>query len=92
MDPALVIDLSRDTLLLAVKIVAPALLVGMAVGLLISLVQTITSIQEQTLTLVPKMLAVAGMLLLLLPWILDQLLAFATTLFDNLDRLAGLTS
>ncbi len=91
MDTALVIDLSRDTLLLAIKIVAPALMVGMAVGLFISLMQTITSIQEQTLTLVPKMLAVVGTLLLLLPWILNLLLDFATGLFTRLTSFAGLS-
>ncbi len=89
MDIALFTDLARETLLLAIKIVAPALLVGMAVGLFISLFQAVTSIQEQTLTLVPKMLAVAGMLLLLLPWILTILLDFSTSLFTNLSSFVG---
>ncbi len=89
MDIALFTDLARETLLLAIKIVAPALLVGMAVGLFISLFQAVTSIQEQTLTLVPKMLAVAGMLLLLLPWILTLLLDFSTSLFTNLSSFVG---
>ncbi|HHI79865.1 MAG TPA: flagellar type III secretion system protein FliQ [Planctomycetes bacterium] len=89
MDIALFTDLARETLVLAIKIVAPALLVGMAVGLFISLFQAVTSIQEQTLTLVPKMLAVAGMLLLLLPWTLTILLDFATSLFSNLSSFVG---
>ncbi len=89
MDIALFTDLARETLILAIKIVAPALLVGMAVGLFISLFQAVTSIQEQTLTLVPKMLAVAGMLLLLLPWILTILLDFSTSLFTNLSNFVG---
>jgi flagellar biosynthetic protein FliQ len=89
MDIALFTDLARETLILAIKIVAPALLVGMAVGLFISLFQAVTSIQEQTLTLVPKMLAVAGMLLLLLPWILTLLLDFSTSLFTNLSNFVG---
>lgn len=81
MDENTVIDLSRATLLVAIKIVAPALLMGMAVGICVSLFQAITSLQEQTLTLVPKMLAVALTLLFLLPWILTTLVEFAKELF-----------
>ncbi len=90
MDQAMAIDLARETLLIAIKIVAPALLVGMAVGILISLFQAVTSLQEQTLTLVPKMLAVTVTLMLLMPWILTTLRDFATRLFDSLTMIAGL--
>jgi flagellar biosynthetic protein FliQ len=84
MDHGIVLDLGRATLMTALLIVAPALLVGMAVGLLVSFFQTITSLQEQTLTIVPKMLAVVATLLLLLPWILGTLHEFTATLFQNL--------
>jgi flagellar biosynthetic protein FliQ len=84
MDQNMMLDLGRATLMTALLIVAPALLVGMAVGLLVSFFQTITSLQEQTLTIVPKMLAVVATLLLLLPWILGTLHEFTATLFQNL--------
>jgi flagellar biosynthetic protein FliQ len=84
MDELSIIDLARSTLTTSLLIVAPALLVGMFVGLLISLVQTITSLQEQTLTLVPKMLAVVATIILLLPWILNTLREFTVSLFANL--------
>lgn len=90
MDENLVIDLARRTLWIAVEIVAPALLVGMAIGLLVSLFQAVTSLQEQTLTLVPKMLAVVVTLMLLLPWILGKIHDFARELFENLSTLAGI--
>ena len=78
------LDLAKTTLLTALMICAPALLVGMCVGLMVSFFQTITSLQEQTLTIVPKMLAVATTLLLLMPWILGTLQQYTASLFSNL--------
>ena len=78
------LDLAKSTLLTALMICAPALLVGMCVGLLVSFFQTVTSLQEQTLTIVPKMLAVVTTIVLLTPWILATLRQYATTLFENL--------
>ena len=84
MDQNTLLDLAKTTLLTALLIVAPALLVGMAVGLLVSFFQTITSLQEQTLTIVPKMLAVVATLVVLMPWILGTLRDFTAALFTNL--------
>jgi flagellar biosynthetic protein FliQ len=78
------LDLAKTTLLTALMIVTPALLVGMSVGLVISFFQTVTSLQEQTLTIVPKMLAVLTTILLLMPWILGTLREFTMSLFRNL--------
>lgn len=90
MEPSLFIDLSRETLVIAMKIIAPALAIGMTVGLMVSFFQTITSVQEQTLSLVPKMLAVAVTLMFMLPWVIQTLLDFATRLFANLSYYAGM--
>ena len=78
------IDLAKSTLLTALMICTPALLVGMAVGLCISFFQTVTSLQEQTLTIVPKMLAVVATIVLLTPWILTTLREYTAALFSNL--------
>jgi len=78
------LDLAKTTLLTALMVVAPALGVGMAVGLVVSFFQTVTSLQEQTLTIVPKMLAVLATIVLLLPWILGTLREFTAALFENL--------
>ena len=83
------IELGKATLMTALIIVAPALLVGMFTGLLVSLFQTITALQEQTLSIVPKMLAVVATLLIMMPWILRTLREFATGLFVALPELAG---
>ncbi|MFO1076176.1 MAG: flagellar biosynthetic protein FliQ [Planctomycetota bacterium] len=78
------LDLAKTTLLTALAIVAPALLIGMLVGLCVSFFQTVTSLQEQTLTIVPKMLAVVATLLILMPWILGTLREFTASLFAHL--------
>jgi flagellar biosynthetic protein FliQ len=78
------IDLAKTTLLTALMICAPALVVGMAVGLLVSFFQTVTSLQEQTLTIVPKMLAVLATIVLMMPWILGTLREYTAALFQNL--------
>jgi flagellar biosynthetic protein FliQ len=83
-DETTLIDLARATLTTALLLVAPALLVGLVVGLAVSLFQTITSLQEQTLAIVPKILAVGATLLLLLPWTLSVLREFARALYQNL--------
>jgi flagellar biosynthetic protein FliQ len=83
-DETLLMDLGKTTLLTALIIVAPALLVGMVIGLVVSFFQTVTSLQEQTLAIVPKMLAVVATLLLLMPWILGVLREFTTSLLLNL--------
>ena len=78
------IDLAKTTLVTALMVVAPALLVGMCTGLCISFFQPITSLQEQTLTIVPKMIAVVTTLLILTPYILGTLRTFTMALFSNL--------
>ncbi|MDO8348865.1 MAG: flagellar biosynthetic protein FliQ [Planctomycetota bacterium] len=78
------LDLAKSTLITALLIVAPALLVGMIVGLVISFFQTVTSLQEQTLTIVPKMLAVLATIVVLMPWILGTLREFTQALFRDL--------
>lgn len=78
------LDLAKSTLLTALMICAPALLVGMLVGLTVSFFQTVTSLQEQTLTIVPKMLAVLATIVLLMPWILGTLREYTAALFQNL--------
>lgn len=78
------VDLAARTLRTALLLAALPLLAGLFVGVIISIIQSVTQIQEQTLVLVPKMLAVAVVLLLFLPWMLQVLLDFTTTLFSHL--------
>ena len=82
MDQGLAISVLREAVLLIIKLSLPILLVALIVGVIISLLQALTQIQEQTLTFVPKMLAVFGVLVLLLPFMLGSLQDFATDLFS----------
>ena len=88
MNPEVAIDLFKATLVFALYIVAPFLLTVLVVGLISSLLQSVTSIQEQTLTFAPKLVALAGLLLLLTPWLLRSLTEFTLTMFTRMATLA----
>ena len=75
--------LASDALFLVIKVSAPILLVSLIVGLLISIFQTVTSIQEQTLTFVPKILAVFLSIIVLGNWMLTQITEFMNRLWSN---------
>jgi flagellar biosynthetic protein FliQ len=81
--PENAIGLVRDTLVLALLVSAPMLLIGMAVGIVISLFQAVTQIQEQTLTFVPKIAAMIVAAILLMPWISTKLLEYAAEIFSG---------
>jgi flagellar biosynthetic protein FliQ len=73
--------ITRESLLLALLLSAPALLAALVVGLIISIVQAATQIQEQTLSATPKIAAVVAVLVIFGLWMLSQLVAFAETVF-----------
>lgn len=76
------IDLIRSTLLIVLTIAVPLLMAGMVVGLIISLFQSVTSIQDQTLTFVPKIIIIVVVAVVLTPWMIELLKAFT---FDMLS-------
>jgi flagellar biosynthetic protein FliQ len=88
MNPEFAIELLKDMIFQALTIAAPILLTAMIVGLAISLFQAVTTIHEQTLAFVPKALAVIGVLLLLLPWIVRSLVDFTTAIIMKLPEVA----
>ncbi|MBA3849535.1 MAG: flagellar biosynthetic protein FliQ [Opitutus sp.] len=88
MNPELAIDLFKTTVLYALYVVSPFLGAMLVVGLLASLFQSITSMQENTLTFAPKLVALAGMLVLLAPWLLRSLTEFTITIIGRLATLA----
>lgn len=83
MNQDMVIDIARDALLLIIYVSAPVLLLALIVGLVVSIFQTVTSIQEQTLAFVPKILAVFIGLLLFGSWMLTKIVSFTVTLYNN---------
>ena len=84
----LVIDLGQRALLLIVMLSAPVLLAGMVTGLAVSVFQAVTSIQEATLTFVPKLIAVFVAMVVCMPWMADLAVRFTVELFGNLGQYA----
>ena len=81
MTPETALHWTQVALTTALTVAAPLLSVALVVGLVVSLFQAMTSIQEMTLSVIPKMLAVAGLLLLLAPWMIEMMTDFSTEVF-----------
>jgi flagellar biosynthetic protein FliQ len=81
----LITDLARELLLVALMIAAPMLLAGLIVGVAVSLFQALTSVQEQTLSMIPKMMAVMGVALLLLAPALGLLRDYTVRIISQLN-------
>ena len=88
MDHQLVVDLARNAITLALMIAAPMLTVALASGLTVSVVQAVTQVQEQTLAFVPKLLGVAAVFLVSLPWILQSLVKYTSEIIRMIPSLA----
>lgn len=84
MGPAEVLDVSRDAVMVTLKIGVPVMLVALIVGLVVSLFQALTQIQEMTLSFIPKMIAIFLSLLLLMPFMLSTLTTFTHGLTDRI--------
>lgn len=89
MSYSLVLDLARNAIVTALLLSGPLLIVALVTGLLISVVQAVTQIQEQTLSFVPKLFAVAVSFLVGLPWMLQIMVRYTTELFRSLPTLAS---
>ena len=87
MDTGVVMEIATNAMVTAIMVAAPVLLVSIIVGLAVSVFQATTHIQEQTLTFVPKVLAIVGALLLFGPWMMTVLASFITELFSNMNTL-----
>ena len=85
MDIEDVVLIGRDALFLIIKLSTPVLLISLIIGLIVSIFQTVTSIQEQTLTFVPKMIAVFTGIMLLGYWILSNIKDYIITLWSSIN-------
>jgi flagellar biosynthetic protein FliQ len=87
MNPDLAIDIFKTTVLFALYVVAPFLVAALVVGLITSLIQSVTSMQEPTLTFIPKLLAIAGLSMLLAPWLLREISEFTVSTMMRMSTL-----
>jgi flagellar biosynthesis protein FliQ len=84
-----VLELCTQALELTLRVALPLLLVGLVVGVAVSVFQAVTQIQEQTLSFIPKILALAGVLIVAGPWMLNQMLSYTTDLWSSIPNLIG---
>lgn len=84
-----VIDIAEQGVYMVLIVSGPLLLIALAVGLIVSIFQATTQIQEQTLAFVPKIVAVLLGLIFLTPWMLSHLISYASDIFGNLNRFVG---
>lgn len=82
-----VLDIARDAMMVMLLVSGPMLIVGLVVGLTISIFQTLTHIQEMTLTFIPKILAVFGSMVIFMPWMLRELTEFTQRIMDKIVSL-----
>lgn len=86
MSPQDVVDLTREALQIGMLVSAPVLLTGLIVGLLIGLIQALTQVQEQTVSFVPKMVAMCIALVVTMPWVITRLQDYVQALFRDIPN------
>lgn len=86
MNPGVVLDIGREALMVTMTISAPLLIVSLLIGLIISIFQATTQIQEQTLTFVPKILAIFASMILFGPWMLTTMINYTQKLILNINN------
>jgi flagellar biosynthetic protein FliQ len=84
-----VVNLASQAMSLALKVAGPILLVALVIGLLVSVFQAVTQIQEQSLSLIPKIAGVAVVIVVLGPWMLGQLVTYTAALFNSIPTMVG---
>ena len=89
MDADLVVSLMMNALKVAVLIAAPMLLFGLIVGLLVSIFQAVTQIQEMTLAFIPKILAIVASIALFFPWMMQIMVTYSRDLIQNINVFIG---
>lgn len=89
MDQDTVVNLAQQAMELAMKVGGPLLVVGLAIGLVVSVFQAITQIQEQSLSFIPKIVGTAVVIVVAGPWMLSQLLGYTEELYRSIPALVG---
>jgi flagellar biosynthetic protein FliQ len=84
-----VVNLASQAMSLSLKVAGPMLLAALVIGLVVSIFQAVTQIQEQSLSLIPKIVGVAGVIIVLGPWMLGQLVSYTTALYTAIPSMVG---
>lgn len=89
MNPEFAVELIKNMMFQAVTLAAPILLTVLVIGLAVSLFQAVTSIQEQTLTFVPKVIGVVALLVILLPWMVRTMIEFTRAVIEHIPSMVN---
>jgi flagellar biosynthetic protein FliQ len=89
MNQDMVVNLATQAMTLAFEVAGPILLVGLVIGLAVSLFQAVTQIQEQSLSFIPKIIRLAVLIVILGPWMMDKLINYVTNLYMSIPSLVG---
>jgi flagellar biosynthesis protein FliQ len=89
MNQDVVINLVMEAMSLAFKVAMPLLMVGLVIGLLVSVLQAVTQIQEQTLSFIPKIIALGVVVVVAGPWMLGEVIAYTQQLYSSIPTLVG---
>jgi flagellar biosynthetic protein FliQ len=89
MNQDMVVNLATQAMTLAFEVAGPILLVGLVIGLAVSLFQSVTQIQEQSLSFIPKIIGLAVVIVILGPWMMDKLINYVTNLYMAIPSLVG---
>jgi flagellar biosynthetic protein FliQ len=89
MNQDVVINLAMQAMQLALKVGGPILAVGLVIGLVISIFQAVTQIQEQTLSFIPKIIGLAVVVIVAGPWMLGQMLTYTEELWSSIPTMVG---
>lgn len=84
-----VVNLASQAMSLALKVAGPLLLVGLVIGIIVSVFQAVTQIQEQSLSLIPKIVGIAVVIMVLGPWMLGQLVTYTSALYTAIPSMVG---
>jgi len=87
MTPEFAIEIIKAMIMQATALAAPVLMTAMVIGLAVSLFQAVSSIQEQTLSFVPKLVAIAALIIVSLPWLLRTTIEFTTAMFQKIPQM-----
>jgi len=87
MTPEFAVELLKSMMFQALMLAAPLLVTAMIIGLIISLLQAVTTISEQTLTFAPKALAVVALMVVLLPWMVRSMIGFTTMIIEKIPQM-----
>ena len=87
MNPEFAAEILKSLMFQAVSLATPILMTAMTIGLAISLFQSVTSIQEQTLTFVPKALGIVGLLIVIMPWLLRSMIEYTTAIIQKMPQM-----